>query len=274
MHTSDRLADAVRVPPARPASARRIVRAVLVIAAGTTAAFAQPTSQAPRAQVGPLEAWTARGDTGTCQLRLRNQGGPDVMAWTVTVRSEQARHTTQYRHDGWRDDFHLPAAALRIPSGETKAFTVREDAARGDLTVRIHLLVLADGVAHGMPEPAAFVGSAAEELRRVQERRSAIAAQALAIADKAEAAIRQHGVQHVLRTALASSLLDTESDWNWWRIDEAVRAAEARLPDAAAAADLDAALDLLREAHRQGTSGVTLQPAEPMRPEVVGTCGG
>ena len=43
----------------------------------------------PRAQVGPLQAWVARSESGACQLRLRNAGDTTVLAWTVTVRSEE-----------------------------------------------------------------------------------------------------------------------------------------------------------------------------------------
>ncbi len=51
---------------------------------------AQP--QPARAQVGPLQAWVARGASGACQLQLRNVGDTTVVGWTVTVHSEDARY--------------------------------------------------------------------------------------------------------------------------------------------------------------------------------------
>lgn len=71
--------------------------------------------QPPRAQVGPLQAWVARGASGACQLNLHNLGDTTVVAWTVTVHSENARFIAVFRHDGWRDRFHLPSAALTLP---------------------------------------------------------------------------------------------------------------------------------------------------------------
>ncbi len=65
-------------------------------------------TQQARAQVGPLQAWVARGASGACQLQLRNVGDTAVVGWTVTVHSEDARYISVFRHDGWRDEFHLP----------------------------------------------------------------------------------------------------------------------------------------------------------------------
>ena len=230
-------------------------------------------AQPPRAQVGPLRAWVARGDSGACQLELHNTGTSPVVAWTVTVRSEQARHVTVFRHDGWRDEFHLPASALQVPPGFTKAFTVDEAAAAGALVVRIHLLVLGSNVAHGMREGAAHIGAADEELGRLTARRQAVAAEARQITDRVEAALRERGIAAVLSTRLTSSILESDGDWNWWRIAEAAKAAEAKAADDPdAAAGLRAALDLLRDAHRVGMAPVTLIPAEPMQAAAVGTC--
>jgi hypothetical protein len=249
--------------------------APLLVAALLSSANGYAQTQPARAQVGPLQAWVARGASGACQLQLRNVGDTAVVAWTVTVHSEDAHYISVFRHDGWRDAFHLPSASLHVPPGETRSFTVGEDGAIGDLTVRIHLLVLANDLAHGMAEYAAHVGGADDELRGLQDRRRGQAVQALAVAEKIDEAVRQQGAAQVLASKLASSVLETDGDWNWWRITEAVKAAEA-LPagDPKAPADLSAALDLLREAHRQGTAAVTLRAVEPMHPVVVGSCVG
>ncbi len=150
-----------------------------------------------------------------------------------------------------------------------------EDGAIGDLTVRIHFLVLANDLAHGMAQYAAHVGGASDELRGLQDRRRGPAVQARAAAEKVDEAVRQRGAAQVLASKLASSVLETDGDWNWWRISEAVKAAEA-LPvtDQKASTDLSAAIALLREAHRRGTAVVTLTPAEPMHPVAVGSCVG
>jgi hypothetical protein len=228
-----------------------------------------------RAQVGPLQAWVARAASGACQLQLRNVGDTAVVAWTVTVHSEDARYISVFRHDGWRDEFHLPSASLTVPPGVTKTFTVNEEGALGELAVRIHFLVRADDVAHGMAEHAAHVGGAAVELRGLRERRGRQAVQALALAEQIDEAVRQRGAAQVLASTLASSVLETDGDWNWWRIAEAMKAAEA-LPagDRRAPGDLRAAVALLRDAHRRGTSEVTLMPAEPMQPIAIGRCVG
>jgi hypothetical protein len=232
-------------------------------------------TQAARAQVGPLQAWVARGASGACQLQLRNVGDTAVVGWTLTVHSDDARYISVFRHDGWRDEFHLPSASLTVPPGETRTFTVNEQGALGDLAVRIHFLVLADDIAHGMALYAAHVGGADDELRGLQGRRRGQAVQALGVAEKIDEAVRQQGAAQVLAAKLASSVLETDGDWNWWRIMEGVKAAEA-LPagDPKAAADLSAALGLLREAHRRGTAAVTLRAAEPMQPLAIGRCVG
>lgn len=227
----------------------------------------------PRAQVGPLQASVARSESGACQLRLLNVGDTTVVAWTVTVQSEDARYVSAFRHDGWRDAFHLPTSILRLPSGETRSFTVNEEGALGDLTVRIHFLALTNGVAYGMSESAAYVGPAAAELTLLVERRRRQAAEALAVVEKVEAALAEQGVAKVLASKLASSILETDGDWNWWRVSQDVKAAETlRSHDPKAAAALSAALDLLREAHRQGNTPITLTAAEPMAPLVAGNC--
>ena len=214
-----------------------------------------------------------RSESGACQLRLRNVGDTTVLAWTVTVSSEDARYVSQFRHDGWRDEFHLPSARLDVPPGETRTFTVNEDGALGDLIVRIHFLALSSGIAHGMSEYAAHVGDAAAEIGLLQARRRRQAAEAQDVVTRLDAAIVEKGVASVLASTLASSLLQNEGDWNWWRVTQAVLAAEA-LPAGSpkAATQLSAALDLLREAHRRGNEPLRLTVAEPMAPLVVGRC--
>ncbi len=225
------------------------------------------------ARVGPLEAWVERAASGACQLRLRNAGSPSVEAWTVTVRSDEARHVSIHRHDGWRDEFHLPSATLALTAGETRHFTVPEDGALGALTVRIHFVALPSGVAYGMPEPAAHVGDAAHERDRLVEARRAQAVEAQQHADRLDAAIARDGVARVLADRVASALLENEGTWNWWRIAEAARAAEARPPgDPSAPPALRAAIGLLREAHHRGMAPVALGEAEPMRPVAIGAC--
>jgi hypothetical protein len=226
-----------------------------------------------RAQVGPLQAWVARAASGVCQLNLHNVADVTVVAWTVTVRSEDARFISVFRQDGWRDRYHLPSAALTLSRGDTTHHTVNEDGALGALEVRIHLLVREDDVAHGMAEYAAHVSPAPIELRSLQERRRSQASQALALAHKIDGAIAREGVAAVLASKLASSALDNDGDWNWWHVSEAVKAAEALSPTSPkAAADLSAALDRLRDAHRRGTAPMTLHLADPMRPLAVGRC--
>lgn len=228
---------------------------------------------APRAQVGPLQAWVARDASGVCQLTLHNVAEIAVVAWVVTVHSEEARYISSFRYDGWRDPFHGATASLAVAPGGTQIFHVGEDGALGDLAVRIHLLVLDTDVAHGMPEYAAHTGGAAAELRSLQDRRRTLAAEALALAEKIDAAIARLGMVSVLASRLASSALENEGDWNWWRVAEAAKAAEA-LPPASlqAATGLSAALNLLREAHRRGTAPVTLHLADPMSPLAMGSC--
>lgn len=225
------------------------------------------------ARVGPLEASVARAASGACRLHLRNAGPVPIEAWTVTVRSEAARHVSIHRHDGWRDPFHLPQATLQVAPGETRHFTVPEDGALGDLTVRIHFVVLASGVAYGMPTAAAHVGDAAHERDNLVEARRAQALEAQQHADRLEAALARDGVARVLADRVASALLENEGNWNWFRIAEAAKAAEARPPgDPAAPPALRAAIDLLREAHQKGMAPVTLAEVEPMRPVAIGTC--
>ena len=227
----------------------------------------------PRAQVGPLQAWVARGGPGPCQLRLHNTGDTTVVAWTVTVQSEDARYVSVFRHDGWRDRYHPASVNLDVPPGRARSLTVNEEGAVGDLTVRIHLLVLSSGIAHGMSVHATHIGNAGEELGLLHARRRRQAAEAQHVVARLDAAIAKQGIATVLASTLASSLLHDEGDWNWWRVTQAVLAAEA-LPagSAKAAARLSAALDLLREAHRRGNESLTLKVAEPMAPFAVGRC--
>ncbi len=124
-----------------------------------------------------------------------------------------------------------------------------------------------------MSESAAYVGDAAAELGLVQARRRRQAAEAQDVVARLDAAIAAQGVAKVLASTLASSLLQDEGTWNWWRVAQAALAAEA-LPagNPKAAAHLSEALNLLREAHRRGNEPLTLTAAEPMAPLVVGRC--
>jgi hypothetical protein len=160
-----------------------------------------------------------------------------------------------------------------VPPQETRVFTVAEEGALGHLRVEIHLVVRADGQAHGMAEWSSHVAPAARVLARMLDRRRQTALEALGLAEKADAAIGLQGAAQVLASKFVSTMLETDGDWNWWRITEGAKAAEA-MPagDPKAFADLSAAIDLLREAHRRGTDVVTLTPAEPMHPVAVGTC--
>jgi hypothetical protein len=228
----------------------------------------------PRAQVGPLQAWTARSATGVCQLRLRNTGDVPIEAWTVTVRSEEARHTTIAREDHWRDAYHLPLSAARVEPGETDAFTIADQAARGALTVRIVLLVRSDGVAYGTPEPVPGVGDADDERRGLVTRRTREAEEARQLADAIEARMASDGLVPMFEARRLSALLDAQGDLNWWRVRELVVGAEAApAGDQGAASRVREAVGLLREAHRKGTADIVLQRAEPLRPMVVGRCG-
>lgn len=228
---------------------------------------------APRAQLGPLQAWTARSASGVCQLRLRNAGDVPIEAWTVTVRSDEARHTTIVREDHWRDAYHVPLAAARIEPGETDAFTIQEDAARGPLTVRIALHVRSDGVALGNPEMVPGVGTGADERRWLVTRRAREAAEAVLLADRIEGRLAADGLVPMFEARRISALLDAEGDLNWWRVRELVLSAEAAPPgDPAGPARIREAVALLRDAARKGSLGVDLHPADPARPVVVGAC--
>lgn len=230
-------------------------------------------SAAPRAQVGPLQAWTARSATGVCQLRLRNTGDEPIEAWTVTVRSDTARHTTIVRQDHWRDTYHLPLAAARVEPGETDAFTIAEAAARGALTVRIALLVRSDGVAYGAAEQVPGVGDADDERLGVVTRRTREAEEARQLADVIEARLASDGLVPMFEARRLSTLLESEGDLNWWRIRELVLSAEAApAGDPSGPARIRDAIALLRDAHRKGTTPIALHRAEPMQPMVVGTC--
>ena len=72
-----------------------------------------------------------------------------IEAWRVSVRSAETRRTTIAAHDGWRDPFHMPLEESRLDPGETVSVAVSGDGARGPLTVRIHLVVRGDDLAHG-----------------------------------------------------------------------------------------------------------------------------
>lgn len=226
------------------------------------------------ARVGPLEVSVGRNAFGACQLRLHNAGAMAIEAWRVSVRSDEARRTTIERRDAWRDPFHLPLEASRLDPGETVTRPLAEAGAVGPLQIRIHLVVRADGVAHGMAEAEAYTSAAPRELELLVERRRPQATEALALATRTEAAIAVDGVATVLARRQLSTLLDTEGDWNWWQVREQARAAEALATTApsAAAAQLAGAIALLKTAHRVGTAGLTLAVAEPMQPRAVGRC--
>lgn len=239
----------------------------------TLIAMLHQPDASPRAQVGPLQAWTARSASGGCQLLLRNVGDVPIEAWTVTVRSEDARHTTIVREDHWRDAYHLPLSASRIEPGATNAFTIQDAAARGALTVRIALLVRSDGVAYGNPEQVPAVGDADHERRGLVTRRVREAEEARQLADAIAARMASDGLVPMFEARRLSALLESEGDLNWWRVRELVLAAEAAPPgDAGAAARVREAVSLLREADRKGTMEIVLQRAEPLRPMVVGAC--
>lgn len=228
---------------------------------------------AARAQLGPLQAWTARSASGVCQLRLRNAGEVPIEAWTVTVRSDQARHTTIVREDHWRDAYHVPLAAARIEPGETDAFTIQEDAASGALTVRIALLVQSDGVAVGSAEMVPGVGTGADERGWLATRRAREAAEAGQLADAIEARLASDGLVPMFEARRISALLEAEGDLNWWRVRELVLAAEAsRRGDASAERQLKQAIALLREAQGKGAAEVVLREAAPSQSMAVGTC--
>ncbi|BCS35890.1 hypothetical protein TBR22_A51250 [Luteitalea sp. TBR-22] len=256
-----------------PASLKRPSAFVLasVLLASLTA---HAQVQGETARVGPLEAWVGANAFGACQLHLRNVGTVPIEAWRVSVRSEETRHTTIAAHDGWRDRFHMPLEESQLDPGETVNVAVTGDATRGPLTVRVHLVVRGDDIAHGNPEAVGASGDAAFELRQLRDRRRGAAAEALAAADATEAAMRSEGVGRVLATRRLSERLDKAGDWNWWEVTQqalAAEAAAARDP-IAAARGLRQALALLREAHQRGTAPITLQPAEPARFLVIGRC--
>jgi hypothetical protein len=237
------------------------------------AASAQPP-QPETARVGPLEAWVGPDASGACQLHLRNVGDVPLEAWRVSVRSDDARRTTIVAHDGWRDPFHMPLEESQVEPGETVSIAVLGNAARGALTVRVHLVVRIDDIAHGDPEATGATGDAAFELRQLLDRRRGAAAEALAAAEATESAIASEGIDRVLATRRLSERLDTTGDWNWWEVTQqalAAEAAAARDPLGAARA-LRSAIALLREAHRRGTALIVLQPAEPARFVAAGRC--
>ena len=236
------------------------------------AAHAQP--QPDTARVGPLEVSVGRNAFGACQVRLHNAGEVAIEAWRVSVRSDEARHTTVERRDAWRDPFHLPLEASRLDPGETVTRPLAEAGAVGPLQIRIHLVVRADGVAHGMAEAEAYTNEAPRELALLIDRRLPQASEALDMATRTEAAIAVDGVATVLARRQLSTLLDTDGDWNWWQVREQARAAEAlaTTDPSAAAAQLAGAIALLKTAHRVGTAGLTLAAVEPMQPRAVGRC--
>lgn len=238
---------------------------------------AQPSPRSPHrpAQVAGLQASVARDASGACQLRLRNTGSTEIVAWVVTVQSHDARYISQFRHDGWRDRYHLPSTSVTLARDGTQRFTVREGGARGILEVRIHLVIHADDVAYGMSEHAAHTGGAEILLRRVQEVRARQADEALDLAGKIDALIDDQGLAKVLSSKAASALLQSDGTWNWWRITQAFHAAESRAPgDMEAMADVSSAFDLLREAGRTGKAPITLARGEPMQPLGIGECAG
>lgn len=235
-------------------------------------ALLQPSPDTAR--VGPLEAWVGTNAFGACQLHLRNAAAVPIEAWRVSVRSAETRRTTIAAHDGWRDPFHMPLEESRLDPGETVSVAVSGDGARGPLTVRVHLVVRGDDLAHGDHEAVGASGDAAFELRQLLDRRRGAAAEALAVADAIEAAIRSEGVGRVLATHRLSERLDTAGDWNWWDVTQQALAAEAAAErdPIGAARMLRAAVARLREANRKGTAPVTLTPADPARFLVVGRC--
>lgn len=226
-----------------------------------------------QAAVGPLRAWMARSASGVCQLRLRNVGSAPIEAWTVTVRSADARHTTIVRQDHWRDAYHLPLAASRIEPGDTDAFTIQEDAAVGPLTIRVALVVQSDGIAFGTPDVVPGVGTADDERRSLVARRANEAAEAAQLADAIEGRLATDGLVPMFEARRLSALLEATGELNWWRVRELVLAAEASAPgDASAESRIREAIALLRDAHRRGRAEVTMQRAEPLRPVAVGRC--
>ena len=244
----------------------------LVLLLGALGLLLQPDPALPAA-VGPLRAWVARSASGACQLRLRNTGDVPLEAWTVTVQSADARHTTIVRDDHWRDAYHLPLGASRIEPGETDAFPIPEDGALGDLTIRVALLVRSDGVAFANPESVPGVGTGDDERRGVVTRRTREAMEARRLADAIEARLASDGLVPMFEARRISSLLEAEGDLNWWRVSELVAAAE-RLPagDRSGAARVREAVALLREAQRRGSAEVALHRADPLRPVAVGRC--
>jgi hypothetical protein len=139
--------------------------------------------------------------------------------------------------------------------------------------VRIHFVVLATNVAYGLSEQAAHIRPADAERRTLQDSRQRQAAEALAHAQRIDAAIAERGLARVLASGRASTLLESDGEWNWWQVSQAMKAAEA-LPPASpqAAAALSAALDLLREAHRRGNAPIALEQADTMHPVASGRC--
>lgn len=222
-----------------------------------------------------LQASVARDASGACQLRLRNTGAIEIVAWVVTVQSREARYIAQFRHDGWRDRYHLPSTSLTLDKDRTHRFTVRENGALGILEVRIHLVVGADDVAYGMSDYAAHTGGADVLLRRVQELRARQAGEALDLAGRIDALVDHQGLAKVLSSKAASAVLQSHGTWNWWRVTQALQSAESRPPgNMEAQADVSTALDLLREAGRTGRAPITLAQAEPMQPLGIGDCAG
>lgn len=226
-----------------------------------------------QAEVGPLRAWMARSASGACQLRLRNAGDVPLEAWTLTVHSADARHTTIVREDHWRDAYHLPLGASRIEPGETDAFTIPEDGALGPLVIRVALIVRSDGVAFANPEAVPGVGTGHDERRNTVARRMREATEAKQLADAIDARLASDGVVPMFEARRISALLEAQGNRNWWRISDLVAAAE-RLPagDRSGSARVREAVGLLRDAHRKGSAEVILQRADPMRPVAVGTC--
>lgn len=242
---------------------------------GLSAQPSPPGAPHRPAQVAGLQASVARDASGVCQLRLRNTGAIEIVAWVVTVQSREARYIAQFRHDGWRDRYHLPSTSLTLDKDRTHRFTVRENGTLGILEVRIHLVVGADDVAYGISDYTAHTGGAEVLLRRVQEVRARQADEALDLAGRIDALVDHQGLAKVLSSKAASGVLQSHGTWNWWRVTQALQSAESRSPaDMEAKADISTALGLLREAGRTGRAPITLAKGEPMQPLGVGDCAG
>ena len=238
--------------------------AVLLVA---VAEVRVPLLSSPAALVGPLEATVGRNIFGACQVRLRNVGEVPLEAWVVTVHSTDARHTTIVRHDGWRDAYHVPDRAITIARGETRAFTIDEDGARGTLDVEISLVVDAQGRAFGLTEPVRGLGTGPRVLQRIVDARRSAAGEARAHAEAIESALSVMGARTTLESRVLSRRLESDGEANWWRLREQTRAAEAAPAATGSIEALRQVVAELRRAHAQGMAAVRFEAvaAEPAR---------